>query len=96
LVLVNVEKRSSDVNGADVTVHERVDVASEEVVGIEFAHAIDVHRLMRTKEKGAERQKLNRTKRTAASEQRPEPSVLVVDGVFTNRSLSDEDGPPPA
>jgi small nuclear ribonucleoprotein (snRNP)-like protein len=63
-----------------------VQLASDDVVGVEFAHAIDVHRLMRTKEKGAERQKLNRTKRAPGTEQRPEPSVLVVDGVNSNRS----------
>jgi small nuclear ribonucleoprotein (snRNP)-like protein len=83
MVLVNAEQTS---DAGHVTMHEQVQLASDDVVGVEFAHAIDVHRLMRTKEKGAERQKLNRTKRAPGTEQRPEPSVLVVEGVHSNRS----------
>jgi hypothetical protein len=50
LVLVNV---AENVGSGAMTSRSRVQVSGEQVVGIEFARAIDVHRLMRTKEKRA-------------------------------------------
>lgn len=60
LVLVNVSETSS--TGA-MSSRSRVEVTGEQVVGIEFARAIDVHRLMRTKEKRAMGQRKDKSKR---------------------------------
>lgn len=89
MVLTNAEETSGS---GESTLRERVDVAGERVVGIEFAHAIDVHRLVRTKEKQALQQRVNRSKRSApADSARPEPSVLVVEGINTNRAHHRDD-----
>jgi ribosomal 50S subunit-recycling heat shock protein len=59
----------------------RVLVKSEDVISIEFARAIDVHRLVRAKEKRARNQRADRTKRARAAPPAPKREVVVVDGV---------------
>lgn len=89
LVLVNAEETSA---AGEASMRERVELGGERVVGIEFAHAIDVHRLVRLKEKQAMQQRTNRSKRSAPTDAaRPEPSVLVVEGINTNRAQQQTD-----
>lgn len=63
----------------------RVQVSSADVMSIEFARAIDVHRLMRAKEKRALTQRVDRSKRARVAPTAPRREVLVVEGVTNNR-----------
>lgn len=89
LVLVGVAETSA--SGA-MTSRSRVQVSGEQVLGIEFARTVDVHRLMRTKEKRAMGQRRDKTKRMRVPEvdvrQEARHETIVVPDVAEPRRLN--------
>ena len=89
------------VDGVEQSGVGRVELAGDDVVGIEFARAIDVHRLLRTKEKRAARQRINRSKRSrvdaapaaavARGDAAAKPERIVVEGVTRTRFHDNND-----
>lgn len=82
LVLINATDRESTLPSP------RVQVNCADVISIEFARAIDVHRLVRAKEKRALTQRVDRSKRARVAPTAPSRDIVVVDGVTSNRQSS--------